>query len=178
MSVSPRDNGRAVPAVAHTLPRMEWPEPVERVAQALRAAAVDARLEECAQPTHTAAEAAEAVGCEPMQIVKTLVFLCDGRPVLALVPGDRRADGDKVARAAEAGRARVANADEVRAATGFDPGGVAPVAHGQRLRVLVERRLLAHDVVWIGAGSPRHVAGLAPQDLVRVSHGELVDLVP
>jgi Cys-tRNA(Pro) deacylase len=157
---------------------MEWPEPVERVAQALRAAAVDARLEECTQPTHSAAEAAEAVGCEPAQIVKSLVFVCDGKPLLALVPGDRRADADKVARAASAGRARVAEADEVRAATGFDPGGVAPFAHGQRLRVLVDRDLLAHELVWVGAGSPRHVAGLAPHDLVRVSHGEIADLVP
>ena len=70
--------------------------------------------------------AADAVGCEPAQIVKSLVFICDGLPVLALVPGDRRADAAKVAAAAGAGYARVAKREEVLAATGFEPGGVAP----------------------------------------------------
>ncbi|HKI91111.1 MAG TPA: YbaK/EbsC family protein, partial [Gaiellaceae bacterium] len=74
----------------------EWPEPVERVAATLREAVVEARLEEFPQGTPTAAAAAEAVGCELSQIVKSLVFVCDGRPVLALVPGDRRADPAKV----------------------------------------------------------------------------------
>ena len=94
-----------------------WPETVERVAAVLRGNAVDARLEEFEEGTQTAPAAAAALGCGPDEIVKTLVFVCDGRPVLALLPGDRRADPAKVAAAAGARDARVAGADEVFAVT-------------------------------------------------------------
>jgi len=123
-----------------------WPEPVERVARVLREAGVDARLEEFPQGTPTAAAAAKAVGCEPAQIVKSLLFVCDGRPTLALVPGDRRADDAKVAALAGARKARVGNRDEVVAATGFEPGGVAPFPAPGVSRVLLARELLAHEL--------------------------------
>ncbi len=153
-----------------------WPEPVERVAAVLRERAADARLEEFPEGTLTAADAARAVGCEPSQIVKSLVFLCDGVPVLALVPGDRRADAAKVALAAGAAKARVARPEEVVEATGFEPGAVAPFPVPNVSRVLVEQELLLQELVWIGAGSSRHVAGLAPLDLVRLSEAVPADL--
>ena len=106
--------------------RATWPEPVERVAVYLREAGVEARLEELESGTATAADAARAAGCPLAQIVKSIVVLCDGRAVLAMVPGDRRADLDKIARAAGAAEARIASAAEVREATGFPPGAVAP----------------------------------------------------
>jgi prolyl-tRNA editing enzyme YbaK/EbsC (Cys-tRNA(Pro) deacylase) len=153
-----------------------WPETVERVAAVLRARGVDARLEELPQGTASAAAAAEAVGCDPSQIVKSLVFVCDMRPVLALLPGDRRADAAKVAAAAAAGYARVARPEEVLSATGFEPGGVAPFPAPGISRALLERRLLRHDLVWVGAGSPRHMAGLSPLDLARLAHADVEDL--
>jgi prolyl-tRNA editing enzyme YbaK/EbsC (Cys-tRNA(Pro) deacylase) len=153
-----------------------WPEPVERVAAVLRARGLDARLEEFPQGTPSAAAAARAVGCDASQIVKSLVFVCDMRPVLALVPGDRRADAAKVAAAAAARYARVARPDEVVAATGFEPGAVAPFPAPNVSRVLLERRLLRHALVWVGAGSSRHMAGLAPGDLARLTRAEVADL--
>jgi prolyl-tRNA editing enzyme YbaK/EbsC (Cys-tRNA(Pro) deacylase) len=153
-----------------------WPEPVERVAAVLRKSTVDARVEEFPAGTKTAAAAAEAVGCELAQIVKTLVFVCDGEPVLALLPGDRRADPAKVAAAVAARDARIATSEEVLAATGVEPGGVAPVPVPAGARVLVDRELFLHEIVWIGAGSPRHVAGLAPRDLARVAGAAPSDL--
>lgn len=153
-----------------------WPEPVERVAAVLRGAGVDARIEEFPTGTPTAAAAARAIGCEPEEIVKSLVFVCDGRPVLALVPGDRRADPNKVAAAAEAGYARVARPEEVHAATGFEPGAVAPFPAAAVTRVLLERELLLHDTVWAGAGTSRHMVGLSPLDLARLARAEPVDL--
>jgi prolyl-tRNA editing enzyme YbaK/EbsC (Cys-tRNA(Pro) deacylase) len=153
-----------------------WPAEVERVAAVLRAQGVDARLEEFGEGTGSASAAAKAVGCDAAQIVKSLVFVCDGLPVVALVPGDRRADANKVAAAAGAGYARVASAAEVVAATGFDPGGVAPFPLPRVSRVVMEREFLLHDVVWSGAGSERHVVGLAPADLVRLTGAETVDL--
>jgi prolyl-tRNA editing enzyme YbaK/EbsC (Cys-tRNA(Pro) deacylase) len=153
-----------------------WPEPVERVASALRQHAVDARLEEFPEGTPTAAAAARAIGCERAQIVKSLVFVCDELPVLALVPGDRRADALKVSAAAGARYARVARPGEVVAATGFEPGAVAPFPAPHVSRVLMDRSLLRHELVWVGAGSANHMAGLTPQDLVRVAHAEIGDL--
>ncbi|MGH2934615.1 MAG: YbaK/EbsC family protein [Gaiellaceae bacterium] len=153
-----------------------WPEPVERVASALRQHAVDARLEEFPEGTPTAAAAARAIGCERAQIVKSLVFVCDELPVLALVPGDRRADVLKVSAAAGARYARVARPGEVVAATGFEPGAVAPFPAPHVSRVLMDRSLLRHELVWVGAGSANHMAGLTPQDLVRVALAELGDL--
>jgi prolyl-tRNA editing enzyme YbaK/EbsC (Cys-tRNA(Pro) deacylase) len=152
-----------------------WPEAVERVASVLRARGVDARLEEFFEGTTTAAAAARAVGCEEAQIVKSIVFVCDGRPVLALIPGDRRADATKVAAAAGAQYARMAKREEVLAATGVEPGAVPPFPASVG-RVLIEHELLRHAVVWAGAGSPRHVVGLAPVDLVGLTQGEAADL--
>jgi Cys-tRNA(Pro) deacylase len=154
-----------------------WPEAVERVAASLREAGAEARIEEFEAPTPTAADAARAVGCEPADIVKSLVFVCDDRSVLALVPGDRRADPGKVARAAGAERARVADAAQVEAATGFAPGAVAPFAHRAIERVFLDRLLLARELVWVGSGSPNHLAALAPTELVRVARATPADLV-
>ena len=153
-----------------------WPEPVARVADVLRRAGVDARVEEFPEGTPTASAAAKAVGSSRAQIVKSLVFVCDGRPTLALVPGDRRADETKVAVVAGAKGARVARPDEVLAATGFEPGGVAPFPAPGISQVLMAGELLAHDRVWIGAGSERHMAGLAPADLLRLTQARVGDL--
>ncbi|HXH98546.1 MAG TPA: YbaK/EbsC family protein [Gaiellaceae bacterium] len=153
-----------------------WPQPVERVAAVLRQARVEARLEEFPQGTSTAEAAAEAVGCATAQIVKSLLFFCDGRPVLALVPGDRRADPSKVASSAGARNAQVGKRDEVFAVTGFEPGAVAPFPAPQVSEVLLAEELLAHEMVWVGAGSPRHVAGLSPPDLVRLTRARTADL--
>jgi prolyl-tRNA editing enzyme YbaK/EbsC (Cys-tRNA(Pro) deacylase) len=146
-----------------------WPEPVERVASVLRTAAVDARIEEFAGGTPTARDAAKAVGCELAQIVKSLVFVCDGAFVLALVPGDRRADEAAVGAAVGAQHVRVAKADEVVQATGFEPGGVAPFPQRAVTQTLIDPDLLTWPVVWIGAGTDRHMASLPPADLQRLA---------
>jgi prolyl-tRNA editing enzyme YbaK/EbsC (Cys-tRNA(Pro) deacylase) len=155
----------------------QWPEPVDRVARFLADAKVEGRLEEFAAGTQTAEDAARAVGCELDQIVKSLVFLCDDRPVLVLVPGDRRADRAKIAHEAGATRAKVAAAEVVARLTGFEAGGVAPFPLPGIELVLADRRLLETSLVWVGAGSARHMAALAPDDLVRLSRARAVDVV-
>lgn len=138
---------------------------------------MEGRVEEFEAGTPTAEDAARAVGCKLGQIVKSLVFDCDGASVVVLVPGDRRADGKKVALAVGCSRAKIAGPDEVRAATGFEPGAVAPFPLPRVSRVLVDRQILVHERVWIGAGSPRHMATLSPGDLVRLSKAEPMDAV-
>ena len=155
----------------------EWPEPVRRVSDFLTAVAAEARVEEFSAGTPTAKEAARAAGCDLAQIVKSLVLVCDGRPVVAMVPGDRRADLHKVAAASGASTARTAGRDEVQDATGFEPGAVAPFPLPNVAQVLIDRTLLSHEVVWCGAGSDRHMVALAPGELARLSRARAVDAV-
>ncbi len=158
--------------------RATWPEPVERVAAFLRQAGAEARLEEFESGTPTAEAAAEAAGCSLEQIVKSIVVVCDGRPVVVLVPGDRRLDLAKVASAAAATSARIARSEEVETATGFVPGAVAPFPLPRAVeRVFVDRTLLTHDLVWVGAGSPCHLAAIRPTELLRLSRAEPIDTV-
>jgi prolyl-tRNA editing enzyme YbaK/EbsC (Cys-tRNA(Pro) deacylase) len=152
-----------------------WPEAVERVAEVLRQAGAEARIEEFTRGTPTAEAAAEAAGCGLGQIVKSLVFEAGGRFVVAMIPGDRRADRSKVALAAGARRARVASADEVETATGFAPGAVAPFPLPGVDRIFIDRRLLTQELLWIGAGSERHLAAISPPDLVRITRAETGD---
>jgi prolyl-tRNA editing enzyme YbaK/EbsC (Cys-tRNA(Pro) deacylase) len=155
----------------------DWPEPVERVASFLREAGAEARLEAFPAGTPTARDAAEAAGCELAQIVKSVVFDCGDRYVVALTPGDRRADATKVAAAAGCAQARVATRAQVVEATGFAPGAVAPFPLRRVERVFIDQTLLAHDTVWIGAGSENHLAALAPTELVRLTNAQAIDAV-
>jgi prolyl-tRNA editing enzyme YbaK/EbsC (Cys-tRNA(Pro) deacylase) len=154
-----------------------WPEPVERVSSFLREAGAEARIEEFVEGTPKATDAAAAVGCELGQIVKSLVLVCDGRPVVALVPGDRRCDPKKVARASGAEHARIASAAEVGGATGFPPGAVAPFPLPNVETVLLDKTLLRHPKVWVGAGSSKHMIGLAPGELGRLARARPMDVV-
>ncbi len=154
-----------------------WPEPVERVTAYLREAGAEVRVEEFPDGTPTAQDAARAVGCDLGQIVKSLVFDCGGRPVVVLVPGDRRADAEKIAQAAGSPFARIAGSEEVRDATGFEPGAVAPFPLPRVESVFIERTLLAQQVLWIGAGSDRHMAALTPVELLRLSRARPMDAV-
>lgn len=154
-----------------------WPESVERVAAFLRDSGVEARLEELPAETLSAPAVAEAAGCKLEQVVRTLVFDCDGKAVVALLPGDRRPDPAKVARAAGAASAQPAGAELVERATGFREGLVAPFPLPGIEKVLIERTLLAHDTVWICVGSATHLASLAPTDLMRLSRAEALDAV-
>jgi Cys-tRNA(Pro) deacylase len=154
-----------------------WPEPVQRVASFLRAAHAEARLEEFDEDTPTAEDAARAAGAELAQIVKSLVCDCDGRTVVVLVPGDRKADLVKVAAAAGVERARVVPRDLVVRRTGFEAGGVAPFPLPEGTDVFLDQTLLTQDYVWVGAGSERHLARLRPVELVRLAKARQMDAV-
>jgi len=119
--------------------------------------------------TKTCELAAEAVGCEVGQIVKSLVFTADGTPVLALVAGDRRGDSAAIAALAGAKSVRFADADTVRAATGYAIGGVSPYDLPDELLVLVDDSLERFDEVFTAAGTP--------SSMVRIDRAVLFDLV-
>jgi len=154
-----------------------WPAEVERVAAFLRETGAEARIEEFKAETATAADAARACGCDVAEIVKSLIVLCDERPVLALVPGDRRGDLAKIARAVGAAKARIAHAREVPVLTGFAPGAVSPFPLARIERTVIDQALLAEEQLWVGAGSTRHMAVLPTRELVRLTKAVPADLV-
>jgi prolyl-tRNA editing enzyme YbaK/EbsC (Cys-tRNA(Pro) deacylase) len=125
--------------------------------------------------TRTAQDAAAAIGCDVAQIVKSLVFIVDGEPVVALVGGSDRLDEDRLATTA-GGRVRRASADEVRDATGYAVGGVPPLGHSQELRCFADDALLLHDVVWAAAGTPTHVFASPPDALIRAARAEVATI--
>ncbi len=154
------------------------PEPVRRVAAFLASAGVEARLHEFPDGTSaaTATEAARAVGCVADQIVKSLIFLCDGEPTLVMVSGPWRADDAKIAEAVGASAVKIAKPAVVRDRTGFDVGGVAPFPLPQIATAICDRNLLSQDVVWASAGSVRHVVAIAPHDLVKLASARPADV--
>jgi prolyl-tRNA editing enzyme YbaK/EbsC (Cys-tRNA(Pro) deacylase) len=154
-----------------------WPEPVERVARELRAAAIDATIHEFPEPVATAAAAATAIGCPLDEIVTVSVFIGDGKPVAALIPGDRAPDEARVAAVAGVTAIEPATPAEVQRATGFDPEDVAAFPVPDGLRVLMERTLFQHARVWVCAGSPTHMAALAPGELEQLTRAETADLL-
>jgi Cys-tRNA(Pro) deacylase len=149
---------------------------VSRVVEAAAEAGLAIEVRRFPESTRTAQDAARAVGCAVAQIVKSLVFIADDQPVIALVSGANRVDLDKLAAAAGARGARRADGDEARAATGFAIGGVPPFGHASAATVLVDRDLVRHAVVWAAAGLPDAVFEVTPAALVRASGGTVVDL--
>ena len=121
--------------------------------------------------TRTAEEAAAAIGCETAQIAKSLVFQAEsGAPVLAIASGAHRVDEKKIA--AHIGqRVRRADADFVRAKTGFAIGGVPPVGHQTTPIVLIDEALTRFSEIWAAAGTPNAVFRLTPADLVELTGG-------
>lgn len=127
------------------------------------------------QGTRTAPDAARAVGCEVGQIVKSLVFMAAGRPVVALVSGGNRVDESRFG--AVAGEpVTKADAEVARAATGYSIGGVPPFGHATDVRVFMDRDLLAYPVVWAAAGRPDSVFEIEPNRLRELSKAEVIDL--
>jgi len=148
----------------------------ERVRTALAARGLVVEVVEFTESTRTAEEAARAVGATVGQIVKSLVFVADGRPVLVLTSGANRVDLKKVARLAGASRVEKATPEMTRAATGFSIGGVPPVGHQTPLPVFVDEALLRFTVVYAAAGTPHTVFAIAPRDLARVTEGIVADI--
>jgi prolyl-tRNA editing enzyme YbaK/EbsC (Cys-tRNA(Pro) deacylase) len=150
---------------------------VDRFLEAARLLGHDIEVRRFPEGTHTAGDAARAIGCDLAQIVKSLVFVADERPVLALTSGVNRADTAKLRALTGAASLRRATADEVRSATGFPIGGTPPFNVGPHpLQTFVDETLLAFDVLWCGAGAPDAVFAITPEDLRTVTGGTVTDL--
>jgi Cys-tRNA(Pro) deacylase len=148
---------------------------VRRVHDALAAAGIEPRIVEFPAETRTASSAAEAIGTSVAQIVKSLVIVAGDEPVVVLTSGANRVDTARTA-ALVGARLERANGEQVRDATGYAIGGVAPIGYPRSVRMLIDRDLLQYDQIWAAAGTPHAVFPVAPSDLVRVTGAQVADV--
>ena len=149
---------------------------VERVVAAARELGLEIEPRTFPEGTKTAQDAADAIGVELGQIVKSLIFGVDGELVLAYVSGANRLDERLLAAAAGGSACERVDADAVRGATGFPIGGVPPFGHTTQLRVFIDPDLLQWPEVWAAAGTWHDVFGIEPHNLVEASGGVVSDL--
>ena len=147
---------------------------MRRVQEALDESGLSLEVVELPKSTRTAQEAADAVGCDLGQIVKSLILRGSdsNRPYLVLVSGPNRANLDRVSEAIGE-PVKMADADFVREQTGFSIGGVPPVGLPDSIQTLIDRDLLQYPIIWAAAGTPRSVFSLSPDDLLQLTKGNL-----
>ncbi|MGA2504287.1 MAG: YbaK/EbsC family protein [Anaerolineales bacterium] len=150
-----------------------------KVREVLLKMGYDFNIIEFQDSTRTSAEAAERVGCQIGQIVKSLIFrgVTSGKPVLVLTSGANRVDEGLIGRYAGEPIGR-ADADFVRAATGFAIGGVPPVGYIQPVETYLDEDLIQYGKIWAAAGTPNAVFELTPVALEKVTGGKVVRVKP
>jgi len=148
-----------------------------KVQQALEALGFNLQVVELPASTRTAVEAAQAVGCQVGQIVKSLIFKAkhSEQPILVVASGSNRVN-EKSVEALIGEPLGKADADFVRQRTGFVIGGVPPVGHAEPLNTFVDEDLLQYAVIWAAAGTPNAVFRLSPADLVKMTGGKVVKI--
>ena len=151
------------------------PRSEERFLAAARELGLEPEVRRFPEGTRTAEDAARAIGCDVAQIVKSLVFVAEDGPFLALTSGANRADPARLGVELGANGVRRATADEVREATGYAIGGTPPFGHARPLRVLVDRDLMVHEELWAAAGRPDTVFPIRAEALVEASRGRVAD---
>ena len=146
---------------------------IDRFIGEAEASGLDIDIQRYPDGTRTAADAAAAVGCKIDQIVKSLVFMADVRPILILCSGARRVDEEKLAEYIGT-EIRIAGASEVRAATGYAIGGTPPLGHTVPLKTVVDPHLMEFEEIWAAAGTPDSVFPIQPKELVKATSGAVV----
>ena len=149
---------------------------VARVVEAARAGGLEITVRRFPAGTRTAHDAATAIGCSVGQIVKSLVFVAEGQPLVALVSGASVVDVERLAVAVGARQVRRATGSEARAATGFAIGGIPPFGHATELTVVMDAGLAAHDVVWAAAGLPDAVFETTPAQLTAAGRARALEI--
>jgi prolyl-tRNA editing enzyme YbaK/EbsC (Cys-tRNA(Pro) deacylase) len=146
----------------------------EKVVSAARELGLDVEVRTLESSTHTVAEAAEAVGTDPAQIAKAIVFVADGEPFVVVASGDHRVDTERLAWAFDCAEIRQASADEVQAATGFKVGGIPPFGHG--LPILFDETLLVHEVIYAAGGDGNTLFEVDPRKLADATGARVIQV--
>ena len=148
---------------------------IDRFLEAARVLDHPVEVRRFPEGTKTAADAARAIGCDVGQIVKSLVFVADGRAVLALTSGANRVDAVRLAMLVGAEAARRATPEEARAATGFAVGGTPPFGYPEPVRAFLDPDLLSFVAGWAAAGTADSVFRTTPEELRRTTNAEVAD---
>jgi len=155
---------------------MPLPDASQKVQNYLDQFGLNLNVREFPDSTRTAQEAADAVGCELGQIVKSLVFRSGENPLLFLVSGKNQLNVKQVSR--ELGiPIEKADAQFVRDATGYAIGGVPPVAHANPMHVYIDQDLMGYQEVWAAAGTPHAVFRISSSDLPRITSGRIITVI-
>lgn len=149
----------------------------QKVQNTLRSLGYDAQVVELSDSTRTAKEAAQAIGCQVEQIVKSLIFQGKNshNPILVVASGGNRVNEKRLGELAGEPIVK-ADADFVRQHTGFAVGGVPPVGHTTTIRTFIDEDLLRYDVIWAAAGTPFAVFRLTPEELQTMTGGQVTSI--
>ena len=147
----------------------------QKIQDQLNALGFDYNVIEHAESTRTAQEAADRAGCELGQIVKSLIFKGkeSGKPILVLTSGANRVDEERISGYAAEPISR-ADADFVRAVTGFAIGGVPTFGHIQKMETYIDEDFLQYQMIWAAAGTPNAIFELKTEDLPKMTEGKVV----
>ena len=152
-------------------------EAVKRVIEALNMYDPNLKVEVLGSSARTAAEAAKSLNCEVGAIVKSLLMRTSESFILCLIAGDKRCSLNKIKKITKDKDISMANADQVKNQTGFSIGGVAPIAHINKLRVLIDNSLSRFDDIYAAAGHPYSIFKISYSQLCNITNGEVLDIV-
>lgn len=149
---------------------------VEKVKETLSDIGIDTEIVTFDQSTRSSQEAADAIGCSVSQIAKSLLFRGKKTltPIMVIASGSNMVDTKKIKVFMNENIGR-ADADFVKENTGYTIGGVPPVGHIKPIRIFIDEDLIQYDIIWAAAGSPHSVFKLTPDDLVKITNGDVVN---
>ena len=152
-------------------------ESVKRVVKVLSDFDSNLKVEALNSSARTAVDAAASLNCEVGAIVKSLLLRTDDSFILCLVSGDKRCSLNKIKKTINKKDVSMANADQVKSQTGFSIGGVSPVAHLEKIKILVDSSLSRYENVYAAAGHPNSIFKITYKQLIKLTEGKEEDIV-
>jgi len=152
-------------------------ESVQRVIKVLREFDTSLKVQTLSSSARTAIDAASSLNCEVGAIVKSLLLRTDDSFILCLVSGDKRCSLNKIKKILKKKDVSMANADQVKSQTGFSIGGVSPVAHLEKIKILIDSSLSRYENVYAAAGHPNSIFKITYKKLVKLTEGKEEDIV-
>ena len=152
-------------------------ESVKRVSKVLNDFDSNLKVEALNSSARTAVDAAASLNCEVGAIVKSLLLRTDDSFILCLVSGDKRCSLNKIKKMINKKDVSMANADQVKSQTGFSIGGVSPVAHLEKIKILVDSSLSRYENVYAAAGHPNSIFKITYKQLIKLTEGKEGDIV-
>ena len=152
-------------------------ESVKRVVKFLKNFDTSLKVEVLKTSARTAIDAASSLNCEVGAIVKSLLLRTDDSFILCLVSGDKRCSLNKIKKIINKKDVSMANAEQVKSQTGFSIGGVSPVAHLEKIKILIDSSLSRYENVYAAAGHPNSIFKITYNQLIKITNGEEEDII-